>query len=135
MRSFRNQQVAGSNPASSSTKKRLILVGIGRFSHWGGSRFLGERRAKESCQDGVNLLIAKGNNNMGLEERCEALLGKQVRITFRDGSQPMCGVCVGYARAADNEPEIAEIDIDTGAAGAYYGLMENEIEAIEELSE
>ncbi len=82
MRSFRNQQVAGSNPASSSTKKRLILVGIGRFSHWGGSRFLGERRAKESCQDGVNLLITKGNNNMGLEERCEALLGKQVRITF-----------------------------------------------------
>ena len=31
----------------------------------------------------------------------------------------MCGVCVGYTRAADNEPEIAEIDIDTGAAGAY----------------
>lgn len=72
---------------------------------------------------------------MGLEERCEALLGKQLRITFRDGSQPMCGVCVGYTRTADNEPEIAEIDIDTGAAGAYYGLMENEIEAIEELSE
>lgn len=96
---------------------------------------MGERRAKESCQDGVNLLITKGNNNMGLEERCGALLGKQVRITFRDGSPPMCGVCVGYARAADNEPEIAEIDIDTGAAGAYYGLMENEIEAIEELSE
>lgn len=47
----------------------------------------------------------------------------------------MCGVCVGYTRAADNEPEVAEIDIDTGAAGAYYGLMENEIEAIEELSE
>lgn len=96
---------------------------------------MGERRAKESCQDGVNLLIAKGNNNMGLEERCEALLGKQVRITFRDGSPPMCGVCVGYTRAADNEPEIAEIDIDTDVAGAYYGLMENEIEAIEELSE
>ena len=96
---------------------------------------MGERRAKESCQDGVNLLITKGNNTMGLEERCEALLGKQVRITFRDGSPPMCGVCVGYTRAADNEPEIAEIDIDTGAAGAYYGLMENEIEAIEELSE
>ena len=96
---------------------------------------MGERRAKESCLDGVNLLITKGNNNMGLEERCETLLGKQVRITFRDGSPPMCGVCVGYTRAADNEPEIAEIDIDTGAAGAYYGLMENEIEAIEELSE
>ena len=96
---------------------------------------MGERRAKESCQDGVNLLIAKGNNNMGLEERCEALLGKQVRITFRDGSPPMCGVCVGYTRAADNEPEIAEIDRDTDVAGAYYGLMENEIEAIEELSE
>lgn len=96
---------------------------------------MGERRAKESCQDGVNLLITKGNNTMGLEERCEALLGKQVRITFRDGSPPMCGVCVGYTRAADNEPGIAEIDIDTGAAGAYYGLMENEIEAIEELSE
>lgn len=96
---------------------------------------MGERRAKESCQDGVNLLITKGNNKMGLEERCEALLGKQVRITFRDGSPPMCGVCVGYTRAVDNEPEIAEIDIDTGAAGAYYGLMENEIEVIEELSE
>ena len=96
---------------------------------------MSERRAKESCQDGVNLLITKGKYNMGLEERCEALLGKQVRITFRDGSPPMCGVCVGYTRAADNEPEIAEIDIDTGAAGAYYGLMENEIEAIEELSE
>ena len=96
---------------------------------------MGERRAKESCQDGVNLLITKENNYMGLEERCEALLGKQVRITFRDGSPPMCGVCVGYTRTADNEPEIAEIDIDTGAAGAYYGLMENEIEAIEELSE
>lgn len=72
---------------------------------------------------------------MDFEERCETLLGKHVRITFRDGSPPMVGTCVGYTRAVDNEPEIAEIDIDTGVAGVYYGLMENEVESIEELPE
>lgn len=68
---------------------------------------------------------------MNFERRCEELLGKQVRVIFRDGSPPMRGTCVGYTRAVDNEPEIAEIDLDT----VLYGLMENEIEAIEELSE
>lgn len=72
---------------------------------------------------------------MGFEAMCEKMLGKKVRITFKDGSTPMSGVCAGYTRAIDNEPEIAEIDIDTGVDGAYYGLMENEIEKIEELSE
>lgn len=72
---------------------------------------------------------------MCFEKRCEELLGRQVRITFRDGSPSMCGTCVGYTRAVDNEPEIAEIDIDTGVVGVCYGLMENEIEAMEELSE
>ena len=72
---------------------------------------------------------------MHFERRCEERLGKQVRVTFRDGSPPMRGTCVGYTRAVDNEPEIAEIDLDTGTAGVLYGLMENEIEAIEELSE
>lgn len=72
---------------------------------------------------------------MGFEEKCERMLGKKVRITFADGSAPISGMCVGYTPAIDNEPEIAEIDIDTGMDGACYGLLENEIEKMEELSE
>ena len=34
---------------------------------------------------------------MDFEERCETLLGKQVRITFRDGSPPMRGTARALA--------------------------------------
>ena len=48
---------------------------------------------------------------------------------------PFVGKCIGYTRAVDNEPEIAEIDIDSGIPNACYGLMESEISDIEELKD
>ena len=48
---------------------------------------------------------------------------------------PFVGKCIGYTRAVDNEPEIAEIDIDSGISNACYGLMESEISDIEELKD
>ena len=70
---------------------------------------------------------------MEFETICERMLGKKVRITFVDGSTPISGRCVGYTPAIDNEPELAEIDLDTGVAGVCYGFLENEIMKIEEL--
>lgn len=68
---------------------------------------------------------------MDFEARCEEVVGKTVRITFKDGSVPMVGECYGYTRAIDNDPEIAEIDILRG--GLLYGLEEPDIASIEEV--
>lgn len=70
---------------------------------------------------------------MEFEAMCERMVGKRVRITFKDGGTPVIGKCIGYTRAVDNDPEIAEIDVDTGIQGAYCGLMESEIADVEEL--
>ena len=72
---------------------------------------------------------------MDFEALCEKMVGKKVRIRFKDGGAPIVGKCIGYTWAVDNEPEIAEIDIDSGIPNACYGLMESEISDIEELKD
>lgn len=72
---------------------------------------------------------------MEFEALCEKMVGKRVRVTFKDGGTPVIGKCIGYTRAVDNDPEIAEIDVDTGVQGACYGLMESEISDVEELKD
>lgn len=72
---------------------------------------------------------------MEFEALCEKMVGKRVRVIFKDGGTPIVGKCIGYTRAIDNDPEIAEIDVDTGAQGAHYGLMESEIADVEELKD
>ena len=72
---------------------------------------------------------------MEFEALCEKMVGKRVRVIFKDGGTPSVGKCIGYTRAIDNDPEIAEIDVDTGVQGAYCGLMESEISDIEELKD
>lgn len=72
---------------------------------------------------------------MEFEALCEKMVGKRVRVIFKDGGTPIVGKCIGYTRAIDNDPEIAEIDVDTGTQGAHYGLMESEIADVEELKD
>lgn len=72
---------------------------------------------------------------MNFETLCAKMVGKKVQIRFKDGGAPVVGKCIGYTRAVDNEPEIAEIDIDSGIPNACYGLMESEISDIEELKD
>lgn len=72
---------------------------------------------------------------MNFETLCAKMVGKKVRIRFKDGGTPIVGECTGYTRAVDNEPKIAEIDIDSGIPNACYGLMESEISDIEELKD
>lgn len=72
---------------------------------------------------------------MEFEALCEKMVGKRVRVIFKDGGTPIVGKCIGYTRAIDNDPEIAEIDVNTGTQGAHYGLMESEIADVEELKD
>ena len=72
---------------------------------------------------------------MDFEALCEKMVGKKVRIRFKDGGAPIVGKCIGYKLAIQNQPEIAEIYIDSGIPNACYGLMESEISDIEELKD
>lgn len=62
---------------------------------------------------------------------CENMVGKTVRVTFKDGGTPITGYCEGFVRAIDNDPEVAQIDVIS--QGISYGLLETEIQSIEEV--
>lgn len=79
--------------------------------------------------------IQEGDEPMNFETMCEKMVGKRIRVTFKDGGIPIVGECIGYTRAVDNDPEIAEINVDVGGQGACYGLMESEISNVEELKD
>lgn len=70
---------------------------------------------------------------MEFEAMCEEMLGKRVRVTLKEAADPIDGKVIGYTRAIDNDPEIAEIYIDTGTKNSCYGLLESEILSMEEL--
>lgn len=62
--------------------------------------------------------------------KIENLSGKtRLKILCTEGIT-ITGNYAGYVSALDNEPEVAQIDID-GDNGAYYGIEEAEIESIE----
>lgn len=55
--------------------------------------------------------------------------GKNIKVTLLDG-QIIIGFCRGFTQAIDNEPEIAEIDIEL-ENGHLTGAFQDEIESIE----
>ena len=55
--------------------------------------------------------------------------GKNIKVTLLDG-QIIIGFCRGFTQAIDNEPEIAEIDIEL-ENGHLTGAFLDEIESIE----
>ena len=57
--------------------------------------------------------------------------GKNIKVTLLDG-QIIIGFCRGFTQAIDNEPEIAEIDIEL-ENGQLAGAFLDEIESIEVL--
>ena len=57
--------------------------------------------------------------------------GKNIKVTLLDG-QIIIGFCRGFTQAIDNEPEIAEIDIEL-ENGHLTGAFQDEIERIEVL--
>lgn len=57
--------------------------------------------------------------------------GKNIKVTLLDG-QIIIGFCRGFTQAIDNEPEIAEIDIEL-ENGHLTGAFQDEIESIEVL--
>ncbi len=57
--------------------------------------------------------------------------GKNVKATLLNG-QIITGFCRGFTQAIDNEPEIAEIDIEL-ENGQLTGAFQDEIESIEVL--
>lgn len=77
--------------------------------------------------------IQEESESMEFEALCAKMVGKKVRVRFKDGGAPIIGECIGYTRAIDNDSEIAEIDIDTGISNTCYSLMESEISDIEKL--
>lgn len=60
----------------------------------------------------------------------EDYVGKRVKI-ISINNKVYIGKAVGYVQALDNEPEIAEIDIDNEIDNRGYSLLENEIKSIE----
>jgi len=57
--------------------------------------------------------------------------GKNIKVALLDG-QIIIGFCRGFTQAIDNEPEIAEIDIEL-ENGQLTGAFQDEIESIEVL--
>jgi len=62
----------------------------------------------------------------------EEYLNKRVKIKV-DNSKEFIGKVVGYVPAADNEPEVEEIDIINEKNNKNYSLFANEILSIETL--
>jgi len=60
----------------------------------------------------------------------EDYVGKRIKI-ISISNKEYIGKVVGYVQALDNEPEIAEIDIDNEIDNRGYTLLENEIKSIE----
>lgn len=52
-----------------------------------------------------------------------------LKVTCSDG-EIITGYFCGYTSAANNEPEIAQLDILSSKDGLHYGLLENEIVSI-----
>ena len=59
--------------------------------------------------------------------------GKNIKVTLLDG-QIIIGFCRGFTQAIDNEPEIAEIDIEL-ENGQLTGAFQDEIESIAVIEE
>lgn len=57
--------------------------------------------------------------------------GKNINIKLKTG-KIVSGFCRGFTQAIDNEPEIAEIDIED-EKGQLHGYLQTEIESIEVL--
>jgi len=55
--------------------------------------------------------------------------GKNIKVKLYDG-QIITGFCRGFTSAVNNEPEIAEIDIEL-ENGQLTGAFQDEIESIE----
>lgn len=65
------------------------------------------------------------------ELKADDARGHHVRITFKDGRTPYIGYCIGFSRALDCDPEIAEIDVQTDLKNDWYeSFDENEVEDI-----
>lgn len=65
------------------------------------------------------------------EIKADDARGHRVKITFKDGRMPYVGHCIGFSRALDCDPEIAEIDVQKDTRDDWYeSFDETEVEDI-----